>query len=258
MMETSFELSTWSFVMQLARGLLIGLMLWGLGWLIAIAPISRARRRWLERLGPIFVVAVGLLFLVSAVQELFASNPTAMSLVAGLTVLGLGTAMWWPLRDLIAGVFLRAGNTLRPGDEVEVSGVRGRIERMGHRSMVVLASQGEVILPYGAIARSAIVRASGTHGATSHLFRVDGAPGVSALELRRAVVEGGLLCHWSSLARDPQVRSLEDGALEVTVFALHAGFGPEIEAAVRARVATVAAAIGDAAASGEAGDTVDA
>lgn len=231
-----FDSSLWALLLQLGRGALIALLLWGLGWLIRVAPIPRRRRRLLERLGPVFVVFVGLTFLISAVQELFGSHAATMPVVAGLLLLGFGAALFWPLRDLVAGISVRAGDVLRPGDEVEVGGVYGRVERLGYRSVVVLASQGEVTLPYGAVARGAIIRAPGAHGATSHLFRVGPVAGLSALELRRAITEGALLCHWSSLSRPPEIRAAQDGGLDVTVFALHHAFGPEIEAAVRAHV----------------------
>lgn len=237
MMDAGLELTGQGLALQIGRGLLIGLLLWGVGRLIDIAPLPRARRRLLERLYPVFVIAVGTVFVGSAVQQLLGAHGGAMPIALGLVALGLGSVLWWPLRDLVAGVFLRAGNVVRPGDEVEVAGVAGQVERMGYRSMVVLAPHGEVVLPYAAMARIAIVRSRASQGTTTHVFKVEKEGDTDAMALRRAVTEGAMQCHWASVCRPPRIRGLEGGALEVVVYAVGEGFGPAIEAAVRARVA---------------------
>ncbi|MDH5673306.1 MAG: mechanosensitive ion channel family protein [Myxococcales bacterium] len=229
--------SLWVLLWLLVRAAVIVALLWGLGRLLEIAPMPGSRRRLAQRVMPLFAVTVCLAYLLLAITELFGSQGTAMSIAAALVVAGLGAALWWPARDLLAGVFLRTGDVLRPGDEIEVQGISGRVESMGFRRMVVLGPRGEVIVPYAAVARSAIVRAPANQGAHPHLFRVRPVEGHPVMELRRIIAQQAMLCHWSSLCREPQVRVLEDGGLEVTAFALHQDYGSEIEASVRAKLA---------------------
>jgi hypothetical protein len=154
----------------------------------------------------------------------------------GVLLIGAAVALWAPIRDLLAGGFLRAGNVLRVGDEVQLGEIRGRVEHMGYRGLLLRGSEGEAIVPYGLVSRSAIVRGGGARGAAAHSFRVRPIAGVPRVELRRLINESALLCHWTSPAREPELANAEQGAIDVTVFAVAADFAPEIESAVRQRL----------------------
>ena len=236
MMDTTFQLSSWDLLSVFVRGLLLMLALWGLDKLIDLAPIGRPRRRQFLRLVPVLTALAVLIFLITSARTLLGGHDAAMPYVSALVVVALAVALFSPFLDLVAGVFLKISNVVSVGDEIEVDGISGRVESMGYRRMVVLSSRGEVIIPYASVARKAIVRAPAVRGAFPHVFRLSPMVGQSILGLRRVIAEAALLCHWSSLSRQPQIRSLQSGELEVTVFALHQDFGVEVEAAVRSCV----------------------
>lgn len=238
-MTETLDISGLELALVLGRGVLILGLLRLLGWLVDLAPMPRQRKELLQSSGPLFAVAVCLAYLFLAVQEIFGRYEAAMPLLLGTVLIGFAAALWAPIRDLLAGVLLKAGRVVRVGDEIQVQDIRGRIERLHYRRMVVRTSHGEAILPYGLVSRSAIVRASGTLGAVPHTFRVRPIEGVSLVDLRQRVRESALLCHWASLVREPELANLDDGGLEATVFCVDAEYGPEIERAVRRGLATL-------------------
>jgi hypothetical protein len=69
------------------------------------------------------------------------------------------------------------------------------------------------------------------------VFRIPIPTTRSIPELKRAVHEAALLCHWSSTRRMPQVAATDDGQLEITVFPVDANHVTEIERIVRSVVA---------------------
>ena len=241
MMDSAFHLSSWTLLGVLVRGATLVLALWALDKLIEYAPITRPRRRLLKRWLPALTALAVLAFLFSSLGDLLGRHAAALPYASALVVLAIGAALLTPIRDLVAGLFIKLGNVVSQGDEIEVDGVSGRVEYMGYRRIVVLSNRGEVIIPYASLARKAIVRAPAIKGAFPHVFRLPPVDRYPVLEVRRMVSEAALLSHWSTLSRQPQIRALQSGELEVTVFALHQDFGVEVEAAVRGRIAELAA-----------------
>ena len=98
------------------------------------------------------------------------------------------------------------------------------------------AGNGDGSLPRGlgeAVLRATIRREPFDQQSSFHVFRVAIPPRRSISELKRAVHEAALLCHWSSTRRLPQVVATEDGQLEVTVFPVDGNHASEIERVVR-------------------------
>ena len=236
-MSGSINISGLDLALLLGRGLLILGLLRMLSWLVAIAPMRRSRRDLLQTLGPLFAVVVCVAYLLLAVQEIFGGDSGAMPLMLGVGLVGTAAALWGPIRDLLSGVFLRSGRIVRIGDEIQLGELRGRVERLDYRRMMIRTSQGEAVVPYSLVSRSAIVRNTPSRGATAHTFKVRPVEGLPLVELRRLIREAALLCHWSSLVREPELTTLAQGGVEVRVFAVDPEFASEIEAAVRQRLA---------------------
>lgn len=145
------------------------------------------------------------------------------------------------LSDWANGVVLRSEGTLRPGGRVGVGTDRGRIRRLGLRSVEVEAEDGRVLrLPYTGLAEVAIEISPQETAARSHTFPVDVAGVADVAELSRKMVAGALLSPWSAAQPTPTVRVLDprDGVqrFEVTVYPIDPAFVSKVEAAVRAGV----------------------
>jgi len=149
---------------------------------------------------------------------------------------------WVAVRDLVHGVFFKAGRVCRPGDVVSVGGTTGRVEALGYRFLTLVTSRGdEVVMPYSAVSRETVVRAPVEAGAARYAFRLERPAGLDVPRVVRAVRLAAFNHPWSSAAHDAEVELGSDGALEVGVYALDALSGPAIEARVREAVARLGA-----------------
>ena len=200
-------------------------------------PMSRARRSLVGRLRPVAAMSLIAIYAVVAARWVLDSADTR-EVIAFLVVVGVATAAsWTPLRDAVDGVFLRAGTSLVVGDRVEIAGVRGRLHRLGTRALILETFDGELaILPYRTVASATIRREPSDERSAFHVFRVAIPEQRSVPELKRAVHEAALLCHWSSTRRPPEVTATDDGHLEITVFPVDANHVTEIERVVRRAV----------------------
>jgi len=206
----------------------------GVGWLLRVLPLSRSRADLVERAWPVLAMVGVLAFVLFAAHVLLGPAP-GVGPFAGVVVLGLLVALsWWALRDTVSGVFLRAGRACRRGDFVRIGDVEGRVERMGWRAMVVVTHSGnEAILPYSRAARESIVRTPEQAQASPHVFAIPVPTDRQVGAVKQTVRRAALLSHWSSVVREPELALRGEDTLEVTVFALDAERGYEIEAAVR-------------------------
>jgi small-conductance mechanosensitive channel len=204
------------------------------GYALDVVPMSRARRAVVARLRPLAGGVLIAVYLVMVARWVLDTDDRrawiALAVIAALAT----AASWSALRDLLDGVYLRAGRSLAVGDRVQIDGVRGRVQRLGHRSVAIETTDGELALvPYHRVA-AATIRREATEGPSSfHVFRVRVADHKTMPEIKRAVREAALLCHWSSVARQPEVAATDGGDLEITVFPVDSDHAPEVERTVR-------------------------
>ncbi|MCA9604786.1 MAG: mechanosensitive ion channel [Myxococcales bacterium] len=202
---------------------------------VDVVPVSAERREMLRRAYPVFAAATVLGYLLFAAGLFFEDYPQHFP-VAVAVILGVAlAASWFGVRDVIAGVFLKAGRVCRVGDYVRVGEVQGRVERMGLRALVVETARGEeAIVPFSQLARESVLRMPISERGTLHVFELslDGSPSVA--DTKRRIREAALACHWSAIAREPEIAVLDAHKYEVTVFALDPDRVREVEAAVRA------------------------
>lgn len=220
------------------------------GWVLEVLPVSRARRDLTERAWPVIVglgVIVYVLFTVGVLLE----DGLAPRSIAGVVVLFVVIALSWSvLRDAALGVYLRASRACRVGDFVRIDDIEGRVDRMGWRAMVVVTpSDSEAVVPYARAVGTAIDRTPKRAEAYPHAFHVELPEGRSVGATKQVIRRAALLSHWSSVVREPVVTLADDKTLAVTVFALDAERGYEIEAAVRRALAATRGASSKAPAS---------
>lgn len=218
--------------------LLIGGLFWigllvGIGRLSGVIPMPRERRILIERVRPVMGVVLALLYLLFAARILLRHGVQVQ--VAALLVLGLALLVgaWFAVKDLIAGVVLKAGRLCSVGDQVTVAGFEGRVVQMGLRSVSLETNQGdEAVVPYSVLSQSPLLRSPSIEGVALHVFRLRTPVNVSVADARQAVLEGAMCAHWASVVRPPQVKPLGNHEYEISVFALDPDHGPDVEAAV--------------------------
>ena len=214
------------------------LALWGLlrlgRFAIDVAPLSGRRREALRRAFPVAAGALGVLYLLLSAALLFERYPQHFP-IAVAVILGVAlAASWFAVRDLVSGIFLKAGRVCRVGDYVRIGEVQGRVERMGHRVLVIETARGEeAIVPYSAVARSAVLRTPVEERGTLHVFELTLEDPPPVAEAKRRIRESALASHWSAIAREPEIAVLDADRFEVTIFALDADHVRDVEMAVR-------------------------
>jgi small conductance mechanosensitive channel len=209
---------------------------------LSAIPMSRAGRALVVRLRPVAGLALIAVYLVLAARWiLHTGDPReqlGVALVAGLAA----AASWSSLRDALEGVYLRAGRTLAVGDRIRIDDLRGRVQRLGLRAAAIETIEGELALvPYRRVAVATVFREPGDDPTTDrsafHVFRVRVPDDRAIPEVKRAVREAALLCHWSSIARPPEVAAADDGHVEITVFPVDADHVADLERTVRRALA---------------------
>jgi hypothetical protein len=182
-------------------------------------PMSRARRALLARLRPL-AAAILIAAYVAMIARWVLDSDDRRSWIALAVVVGVVVAAsWTSLRDLLEGVYLRAGQTFAAGDRVQIGEVRGRVQRLGHRAVVLETANGELaLIPYRTVAAATVRREPADGQSSFHVFRVPVPKDAAIADIKRAVLEAALLCHWSSVARQPEVAATGDGHVEITVF----------------------------------------
>jgi len=206
----------------------------GLRGLIAILPIRKSRREQLRRARPVVETVVVVLYLAIAVPKLFGDDERLAPVVLAVLLLGLIAVSWSAIRDLINGIFIKAGALCQVGDRVEVEDTHGRVKRLGYRVLTLETDAGEeVFIPYGRLSRRSLVRTPRLEGVHRHSFELALPAERDPVRAIHEIKAEALGSHWACVVRSPEVEALEGGRLRVHVFALGREQGVAIEAAVR-------------------------
>jgi moderate conductance mechanosensitive channel len=205
---------------------------------LAALPMSRAARALVDRLSPVAGLALIAVYVVLAARWILDTGAPREQLgFAGVVALA-AAASWSSLRDALEGVYLRAGRTLGVGDRVRIGELRGRVQRLGLRRATIETIDGELALvPYRQVAVATVFRDPGDDPGAElsafHVFRVRIPDNRAIPEVKRIVREAALLCHWSSIARPPEVAAADDGHVEITVFPVDTDHVTDLERVVR-------------------------
>lgn len=220
-------------------GVALAAALWALRR--AGALLSPRRRRPYRRLMPVLEVAVGTAAILTAAVLLLDARPAAFTAVFVAVLALLIAAAWFAIRDFVTGVVLRAEETYEPGEWIRVDDVDGRIRKVGAHSVEIEREDGtRVRIPYTGIAAAKLIRAARSEDPTGHTFTVELPPDLAPVRMLPVIRAAARNCFFVSATRDPQVhvKSGPDGhRYDVTIFTLDRAFLPEVEAAVRRRIA---------------------
>jgi potassium-dependent mechanosensitive channel len=146
------------------------------------ASLARIARRW------IFFLEVLLLVIISM---LVVRIPlTVFAFMGGAVAIGAGFGMQNLLKNLISGLMLLIERPFRPGDLVEVGGVRGRITDIGVRSSNILDANGiETIIPNSTFIEQNVTNWTLSDQVIRTVIKVGVAHGSSTKETSRILLE---------------------------------------------------------------------
>ncbi|MEQ8455295.1 MAG: mechanosensitive ion channel [Sandaracinaceae bacterium] len=223
--------------MILFGALLVWALLRATRFAIDVVPLAPTRREQLRRAHPLLSGASAVFYMLLAAAFFFDKYPThfpiAVAVILGVSI----AASWFALRDVVSGIFLKAGRVCRVGDYVRIGDVQGRVERMGQRVLVVETARGEeAIIPYSRVARAELLRTPVSERGTLHVFELTLPAAPPVAETKRLIRESALACHWSAIAREPEIAVLDADRFEVTIFALDPDHVRDVEASVRRAV----------------------
>ena len=104
------------------------------------ASLARIARRWILFLEVLLLVVLSLMVVKIPL--------TIFAFMGGALAIGAGFGMQNMLKNLISGLMLLFERPFRPGDVVEVGGIRGRVTDIGVRSSHIIDANGiETVIP---------------------------------------------------------------------------------------------------------------
>jgi hypothetical protein len=212
-----------------------------LGRLDRVVPKGSWAEGWIRRWSATLQAIVLLWGALAAVHRLYGGD----TIMWRWLTLGVFVIAFWASRhaltDWATGLVLRSEGTLMAGGRIGYGSGRGRVRRLGLRSVELEAEDGRVLrVPHTTLASAAIEISSKEVGARSHTFPVRIPGPADAVALARRMVTEALLSPWSAAQPPPVVRLLDHGPsgvhFEVTVYPVDTAHASRIEGAVRAGV----------------------
>jgi small conductance mechanosensitive channel len=139
-------------ILTIVEVAVIILIAWLLSQLLSRVITHGARRAGVSpRVISYIRVALNALWIIVAVTSILSISSLAPLLSSALTVSGLVTlavslALQNTFSNMIAGILLFQDNTLRIGDDIQYSGIRGRVVRVWLRTTWVQTDDGNIAI----------------------------------------------------------------------------------------------------------------
>lgn len=196
--------------------------------------LSKPRRALIDRVRPLVEAVATVLYVVISVRLVLGGDPIYQTFVLGVVIIGFVWIGWSAIRDVVAGLLLKASELCMPGDYIEVDGVGGRVRGLGYRVIALETPDGgQAFIPYSRISRQTLVRKPVTDGVYRHNFEIDVAADVDIVEGVELLRRHALNSHWHSVVQEPTIEVREDGTFLVTVYAIAPNQGHRIESSMR-------------------------
>lgn len=210
-----------------------------LGRIIALLPLDSDRRDAAHRWLPATQLALTIAVTAGVALVLFDAN-TALAAIGVVAIIVMASA-WFAVRDIIAGVVLRAEHGFEAGQIVTFDGIDGRITHVGVRSLGLETPGGSRIsVPWFRMhrARVSLTDARDRYGAQRISLQLPRTPDVAAdvAAIRSAILHS----FFSTVRREPHIRIASEDAhtrtYDVMVYTIDPGFIPAIEQDIRQRI----------------------
>lgn len=240
---TEFQYSGLAFALILVIGITVYWALKRLRKFLRDLPMTRKRRAQFTKIRPVAEVVLLTLFVVLAAQLFFRGDTDYSAAFLAFFALGLIALSWFAIRDVLAGLLIKASEVCLPGDFISIDGISGWIRGLGYRTIALDTQDGgQAFIPYHRVSRQSLIRTPAQDGVCRHTFNATVPEGVEMYEARQTIRRCALNSHWSSVVREPSIELDHAGGFSVTVFSLAPNLGILIERSVQGALARAGAA----------------
>jgi small-conductance mechanosensitive channel len=177
------------------------------------ASLARIARRWILFLEVLLLVVLSLMVVKIPL--------TIFAFMGGALAIGVGFGMQNMLKNLISGLMLLFERPFRPGDVVEVAGIRGRVTDIGVRSSHIIDANGiETVIPNSTFIEQNVTNWTLSSKSVRIVVNIGIAYGSPVKELKRLLLE--VADQHGMVLKDPEPQVLfEDFASDALLFGLY-------------------------------------
>ena len=177
------------------------------------ASLARIARRWILFLEVILLVVLSMLVVRIPL--------TIFAFMGGALAIGAGFGMQNMLKNLISGLMLLFERPFRPGDVVEVGGIRGRVTDIGVRSSHIIDGNGiETVIPNSTFIEQNVTNWTLSSKSVRIVINIGIAYGSPVKEVNRLLLEIADQ-HGMVLDKPPPQVLFEDFASDALLFGLY-------------------------------------
>jgi len=196
--------------------------------------IIKGVKRLVRVFGPVFflILLLWVIYLLFSHQQKYILYFYAAT--AGILIFG----GWFIIRDIIAGIVLRAEENIVIGDCIQFNAFSGRIQKLGLRCLELKKDEeAQVIIPYSTIAKTIVTRLTPSEMTDPYAFTLNVAKGSEPPVVKDKIRQSILRSIWISLKKEPQIQLLKEHedafTFQVTVYPIIPEYGLKIENALK-------------------------
>jgi len=217
--------------LALVRFLFLGFLLFVFFRIIARiakkADMRSSYRNWLRRTVPPIEGLVWFVFVLIGLNRLTIASFWSSLAIIVICLITLIWVSWYALRDIIAGIIIKAEGAIVVNDRLQLKEVTGQIKNMGYRIMEMETDTGETVnVPFSRVSSALQVKSNPGEKMKSHRFELISKEGnqLPINELLQLVKTVAYNAPWSSLKKAPQVKMLDEKQghkhFEIIIYAL--------------------------------------
>ncbi|MCB1144606.1 MAG: mechanosensitive ion channel [Leptospiraceae bacterium] len=232
---SAIQIPVMNFIEFFVLGIGLFVFLNFLGIFLSRFSLKRAIGKKIYRIYPTLQVFLFVYYAIWVFANIFTIEPMYYYISSLLIVL-LSVAIHWNfLRDISAGVVLKAEDRLKVGNSIQIGERFGRVLEIGYRGIILEDEKGDKIrLPYSYMAGEIISNRNGKKLITSHSFSIDGNRN-NIPELRKKIEKIALYHRWTPPSQPPTLIAdgTTAGQILVTVYTLGEFNGLQVEEKIR-------------------------
>ncbi|MGM0612089.1 MAG: mechanosensitive ion channel domain-containing protein [Bacteroidota bacterium] len=222
--------------------LLIAIVLLGLfrvlNFVVPLLTVKTLQKRRFKKALPIIEFVAWFIFLIWGINYFIKYN-SYFALALGILVLLIFVWFaWYALRDIIAGIIIKANRGLNLNDMVDIADHHGKIKRFGIRNLILETENGKsIFLPYTMIIKQELIRSHPAEKILSHTFTLKTSKDKTIEQTLQEIRKSLLSLPWTSRIKKPMIRAEqetgENYVFRVTAYSIEKGYFVMIENAIR-------------------------
>ncbi|MCF8217736.1 MAG: mechanosensitive ion channel [Bacteroidales bacterium] len=222
--------------------LLIAIILFGLfrilNFTVPLLPLKTEQKKRFKKALPVVEFVAWFIFLIWGINYFIKYN-SYFALALGILVLLIFIWFaWYALRDIIAGIIMKANRGLNLNDMVDIADYHGKIKRFGIRNLVLETENGKsIFLPYTMIIKQELIRSHPAEKILSHTFTLTTPKDKTIEQSMREIHKSLLSLPWTSRIKKPLIRAEQETeasyVFQITAYSIEKGYFVMIEKAIR-------------------------